>query len=277
MTQPACKILPLTALNDNYIWLLQRSSMAAVIDPGEAAAVIRHLEQHQLELEAILITHHHADHTAGIPELRQRYPHVRIHGPHNENITGADKTCYQGHHDADRIQLDGLGIEFKVLEVPGHTLGHLAYYEPKLSGCGALFCGDTLFSAGCGRLFEGTAAQMQQALARIRELPQTTLIYPAHEYTAANLRFACRVEPDNPQLLAYAAEVSLRRSQHLPTLPTRLDHECRINPFLRWDIAAVQNAVAHHEQTTSNSQALDTRPVSVFAALRRWKDDFRAD
>lgn len=270
-TAPACNVLPLPALNDNYIWLLQRPgcTVAAVVDPGVAAPVIDYLDQHGLELGSILITHHHHDHTAGIPELRQRYPQVRIHGPHNEHIQGTDNNCYQGHREADRLRLDQLGVNFEVLEVPGHTRGHLAYYEPKLSDCGALFCGDTLFSAGCGRLFEGSAAQMQQALALIRALPAATLLYPAHEYTEANLRFARTVDPENPQLAAYAAEVAEQRSQHRPSLPVRLDQECRINPFLRWDAPAIQTAIAAHCQASPDSQ-----PVAIFAALRRWKDDF---
>lgn len=258
-------LVPLRALADNYIWLLRRGRHAAVIDPGAAQPVIDYLQQESLELLAILITHHHQDHTAGLIELRTSYPQARSHGPAHDDIPLLDVRL----EDGDRVDLPELASCFSALHVPGHTLGHLAYHDPDLRGTGVLLAGDTLFSAGCGRVFEGTTAQMQASLARLRALPASTRLFCAHEYTAANLRFAATVEPDNPDIQAHMAKVAELRAAGLPTLPSSLALECRINPMLRWDAASVMAAASRWQEAPC------TTDVEVFSAIRRWKDTFQ--
>ncbi|MBV2235590.1 MAG: hydroxyacylglutathione hydrolase [Sterolibacterium sp.] len=275
------RILPLAAVSlpDNYIWLLHRDDDDAVVvvDPGEAQAVLDYLQRGQLRLTDVLITHHHADHTGGIPRLRQQFPQLRVYAAANEPVAGLTAADVRL-HDGDWVELPQLGARFQVLAMPGHTLGHVAYHDPAHLPGGVLFSGDTLFSAGCGRVFEGSMAQMQQSLARLRALPANTQIYCAHEYTAANLRFAQAVEPKNTAIADYAVQVVQQREQGLPTLPSTLALECRINPFLRWDAPAVQQAAIAFQQQQAADGVESVRPstdaVAVFTAIRRWKNTF---
>lgn len=255
-------VLHVPAFEDNYIWLIRGHSadQTAVVDPGDAAPVLAALERLNLTPAAILCTHHHGDHTGGIEELTQQFRGLPVYGPGDENIAGITHVLRGG----DRLDLPALGLQFEILAVPGHTRGHIAYY-----GHGWLFCGDTLFSAGCGRLFEGTPQQMQHSLARLAALPGDTGVYCAHEYTRANLRFAQTVEPGNPAIQRYRDEVDARRARDEPTIPSSIALEREINPFLRWDSPAVRRAAENHSGTALTDE------VSVFAAIRRWKDGFR--
>jgi len=243
------------AFKDNYIWLLSAGGRAIVVDPGESLPVLTRLAAAHLKLEAILVTHHHADHQGGIAALIE-YDQVPVFGPGSESITALDRPLEGG----ETISLLGQSIE--VLAVPGHTQGHLAYHWP-----GALFCGDTLFGAGCGRLFEGTPAQMHASLQRLAGLPDDTRVYCAHEYTEANLRFARAVEPNNAAIEARSAKVAELRTRGLPSVPSCLSEEKATNPFLRCDQAAVVAAALQHG-------AVDASPVAVFAAIRQWRNNF---
>jgi hydroxyacylglutathione hydrolase len=255
-------VLHVRAFEDNYIWVLRGDSRthAALVDPGDAAPVLEALPRLGLLPAAILCTHHHNDHVGGIPELLRHYPGLPVYGPMHERIEGLTHPL----RDTDEVQLSALGLNFRVLDIPGHTRGHIAYY-----GHGWLFCGDTLFSAGCGKLFEGTAAQMHNSLTRLSALPDSTEVYCGHEYTVANLRFALTVEPENAAARAYRNEAEALRAAGEPTLPTTLERERQINPFLRASTPTVRAA--------AEKQAGETLPdsVAVFAAIRRWKDSFR--
>lgn len=268
MNQAAEKleILPIPAFVDNYLWLLCRGDQAVVIDPGDATPVEQALADRGLRLSAILITHHHPDHIGGLKALTARRPDIALFGPQGE----ADKIRQMTHPLLDGDQVELLGRTFQVMEVPGHTLGHIAYFSPATdTEPDLLFCGDTLFSAGCGRLFEGTPAQMLKSLDRLAALPPETAVYCTHEYTMANLAFALAVEPQNTDLRAYVDQVKQWRAANQPSLPSNLRLERAINPFLRADQADVQCAA-----TAFNGAALDER-TAVFAALRRWKDNFK--
>jgi len=255
-------VLHVRAFEDNYIWVIRGNSRthAALVDPGDAAPVLAALSGLGIQPAAILCTHHHGDHVGGIPELLQHFPALPVYGPAHENI----ETLTHPLDDNDEVLLPDLDLKLRVLEVPGHTRGHLAYY-----GHGWLFCGDTLFSAGCGRLFEGTAAQMHSSLARLAALPGDTQVYCAHEYTLANLRFAQAVEPDNADIATYRRTVEARRSRDEPTVPSRLQQELRINPFLRCAVPEVRAKVEKHAGIPLPDS------LSVFAAVRSWKDNFR--
>lgn len=254
-------VLHVCAFEDNYIWLIRGKSTdhAAIVDPGDANPVLATLEKQHLRPAAILCTHHHGDHVGGVADLLRHYP-VPVYGPARERIPAITHRLKED----DRVSLPELGLEFSVLDVPGHTAGHIAYY-----GAGMLFCGDTMFSAGCGRLFEGTAEQMHASLAKLAALPEATQMYCAHEYTEANLRFALAVEPDNPDIRAHRERARAMRARNLPTLPSTIGLEKRINPFLRTD-----SPVARRAAETRCGQALES-DTEVFATLRRWKDDFR--
>jgi hydroxyacylglutathione hydrolase len=255
-------LVALPAFADNYIWMLQDGRQAIVVDPGDAAPVLAALDARGLALAAILVTHHHPDHVAGLAALRPRLQGP-VYGPAREAIPGPFEPLNGG----DSVTL--LGHAFEVIDVPGHTAGHIAYFTAA-DGIEApiLFCGDTLFSAGCGRLLEGTAAQMHASLARLAALPGTTRVCCAHEYTESNLRFAAEVEPANADIAAHLAHCRVLRAQGQPTLPSTLAHERAINPFLRCDEAAVIAAAAGHGAATSNGPA-------VLGALREWKNQFR--
>ena len=249
-------IKSIPAFSDNYIWLIQNSdNCCAVVDPGEAAPVLEYLEQHGLILETILITHHHTDHIGGISELLRHYPKLNIVGPANDPIPTLTHSVTGGK------QFDLFGETFLVLDLPGHTKGHVGYL-----GDGKLFCGDVLFSAGCGRIFEGTPEQMFESISKITQLPEETEIYPGHEYTSSNITFALAVEPDNEQLLIYRDDVNQLKADHRPTLPTTLMREKQINPFLRTEEPSIVRSVTN--------RTYDTSAIAIFAALRKWKDDF---
>lgn len=251
-------VFPIHALRDNYIWAMHTGSHAVIVDPGVAAPVTAWLERETLRLAAILITHHHGDHIGGMPELKWRYG-VPVMGPAGNHITGIALPLREG----DRI-IPAEGFpEFEVWAVPGHTLDHIAYYSP-----GYLFCGDTLFSGGCGRLFEGDANQLHEALSRFAALPGDTRIFPAHEYTAANLGFARAVLPEDKKLEKALANTLKIRENVEPTLPSTVAMERDINVFLRTEEPGVRAAAEAHAGKRLKSGA------EVLAALRQWKDEF---
>lgn len=255
--------MPIRAFSDNYIWLIRGPSLpsrVAVVDPGDAQPVIDALTAHGLQLAAVLLTHHHNDHIGGAKALKERYA-VPVAGPRHEAIAAVSRSVTGG----ERLALDDLGLELEVLDIPGHTRGHIAFY-----GHGALFCGDTLFSAGCGRLFEGTPQQMNDSLGKLKVLPEGTRVFCGHEYTVANLLFAQAVEPKNDSIRSYLETARSLRSSGRPTLPSSLGLEIAVNPFLRCREAAVREAAQQHA-----GRALQTE-VEVFAAVRRWKDGFNA-
>ncbi|OOV94553.1 hydroxyacylglutathione hydrolase [Pseudomonas sp. MF4836] len=253
------QISALPAFTDNYIWLLQDQHLqrCAVVDPGDAAPVVAWLQQHPgWVLSDILITHHHHDHVGGVEQLKQ-LSGATVYGPARENIPGRDVAL----DDQDRVSV--LGCEFQVMSVPGHTLGHIAYYHD-----GLLFCGDTLFAAGCGRLFEGTPEQMHQSLASLAALPAETRVYCTHEYTLSNLKFAQAVEPHNPDIAERLATVIQLREDGRMTLPSTLALEKLTNPFLRTAETSVKQKADERNGRDNPSQS------AVFAALRAWKDKF---
>jgi hydroxyacylglutathione hydrolase len=253
------ELLALPAFADNYVWMLIQGHQALVVDPGDAVPVLDVLTDRALTLSGILVTHHHGDHVDGLDGLRDRLQGP-VWGPDDARLAGSVTPV----RDGDTLSWAGLPVS--VIEVPGHTASHLAFVvaaDPPL-----LFCGDTLFSAGCGRLFEGTAAQMHTSLQRLMALPPDTRVCCAHEYTQSNLRFALAVDPDNPVLQHHRQQVELGRAQGRPSLPSTLDLERQINPFVRCaEPAVVASALSQG--------AASDRPEDVFAALRAWKNDFR--
>ncbi|EJM90728.1 MULTISPECIES: hydroxyacylglutathione hydrolase [unclassified Pseudomonas] len=253
------QISALPAFTDNYIWLLQDpdTRRCAVVDPGDAAPVQAWLAANPgWALSDILITHHHHDHVGGVEQLKKATD-AKVYGPASETIPARDVAL----KDNDRINV--LGWDFEVISVPGHTLGHIAYYHQ-----GVLFCGDTLFAAGCGRLFEGTPEQMHTSLTRLASFPEDTRVYCTHEYTLSNLRFAVAVEPGNPHTVERLAKVTEQRAAGVITLPSTLALEKQTNPFLRVDETSVKEKVDERNGTYNRA------PSAVFAALRAWKDQF---
>ncbi len=266
-------LVPWPAFEDNYIWMLHDGAQAVVVDPGDATPVINALDRLGLDLAAILVTHHHPDHVGGVNALRGRL-RGEVHAPANEITPEPHRSCKEG----DRLTL--LGHTVDVLDVPGHTAGHVAYVWRQATRPDWLFCGDTLFSAGCGRLFEGTPAQMHGSLSKLAALDPDTLVCCTHEYTLSNLRFALRVEPDNAKLVEYAAWCQMRRAEHAPTLPSTVQRELDINPFLRIHRPSVRQSVKRwSDESQVNPNAATTieacDDVSVFAALREWKNQFK--
>jgi hydroxyacylglutathione hydrolase len=259
---------PVPAFADNYIWLARRAApvgdptVAIVVDPGDAAPVAAVLAATGSRLVAILVTHHHADHVGGAVELSQG--RIPVFGPRHEAQPVVTHPVGAG----DRVVLPELGTTFAVLEVPGHTRGHIAFVESTV-GAETLFCGDTLFSAGCGRLFEGSPEQMSGSLERLAALPGSTRVCCGHEYTLANLRFAAAVEPGNPAIAAYATRVAALRAAGQPSLPSTMADERAVNPFLRLEEPEVMDSAARWSGGPLAGK------VAVFAALRRWKDGFR--
>lgn len=260
-------ITPINAFTDNYIWAITNKNVATLVDPGDANVCIEFLEQNKLILGAILITHHHSDHTGGINKLvdycQQKQWPLTVYGPANENIPHCDVKLIEN----DTVVLDEFGINFRIIDLPGHTAGHIAYYAKSLS-TPILLCGDTLFSGGCGRLFEGSPEQMLNSLTKLADLPENTQVYCTHEYTQANLVFALTVEPNNQDLVDYNNKVSKLRAKGHATIPSTIELEKKINPFLRCHTRDIQ-ASAQQFETDSHATPLDT-----FTTIRRWKDQF---
>jgi len=256
------EIIPIPAFADNYIWLLRNGDVCAIVDPGDAVPVIAYLESERIAPCAILATHHHGDHVGGNLALLARWQ-VPVFGPSREKIPGRTQAVAGG----DRIVVPGVDATFDVIDVPGHTAGHIAYFG-QFGGVPVLFCGDTLFTGGCGRLFEGTPGQMWASLTALKALPPETRVYCGHEYTLANLRFALAVEPGSAALEARDAREQAKRGRGEPTVPSTMGEECATNPFLRAHLPGVMAAAAAH---AGHAVADD---VASFAALREWKNRF---
>ena len=254
------QLIPLPAFSDNYIWMLHNGHQALVVDPGDARPVLDALERFGVTLEVILVTHHHADHTGGVNELREKTG-CTVFGPTQESMPEPLTRLSGGE------QAQALGLCFQVMDVPGHTAGHIAYYCQQVNEAPLLFCGDTLFSGGCGRLFEGTPAQMLRSLKTLAALPDATLICCAHEYTLSNLKFAAVVDPGNENLADYTALCQAQRAELRPTLPSTIRKERLINPFLRTREPALIAAAQTFDATANDD-------IAVFAALRQWKNSF---
>jgi hydroxyacylglutathione hydrolase len=255
------QVFAVPAFSDNYLWVLANGRYAAVVDPGDAAPIEAFLAARGLTLSAILATHHHGDHVGGLAALKSHWK-CPTFGPAGEAIAGLDERLREG----DRIVVPGLDETFRVLDVPGHTAGHIAYVRE--SGEPMVFCGDTLFACGCGRLFEGTAAQMVDSLAKLKRLDPATRAYCAHEYTMANIRFAEAVEPGNAALHARHKREAAKRERGEPTVPMTIGEELATNPFLRWDAPEVVASAEKHAARRLAS------PVEVFATVREWKNNF---
>jgi len=256
-------VLTLPAFKDNYLWLIHDGVNAAIVDPGDAEPVLKALQELGLTLSAILLTHHHADHIGGVPRLLE-HASVPVFGPRNDGIAAVTQALGEG----ERLVVPGLDLELSVLDVPGHTLGHIAYVREDQGGHW-LFCGDTLFGAGCGRLFEGTPAQMADSLGKLAALPDDTLVYCAHEYTLSNLRFAQALEPANRALQMRVENDSKLRGTNLPTIPSNIAIEKATNPFLRTTEPTVVESLVNAGRLQDGAD-----PVAVFAALREWKNVF---
>lgn len=246
------EVTPIPAFRDNYIWLLHCQGHAVVVDPGDAAPVLAELRVRNLMLDAILVTHHHDDHTGGIPELLKKYP-AEVYAPSRETYDFPHHAVGEG----DIVGLTTLDTRLCVMETPGHTLGHVVYY-----GANSLFCGDTLFGCGCGRLFEGTCSQLYHSLQRLAELPPETRVYCAHEYTQHNIRFARMIDPDNTALAHRETEVAACRAQAKPSLPSTIALERATNPFLRCETPSIQ------------SVAKSADPETAFCAVRTLRNSY---
>jgi hydroxyacylglutathione hydrolase len=255
-------VLAVPAFKDNYLWLIHDGVNAAAVDPGDAGPILEALASHKLALTAILLTHHHADHIGGVAQLLAQHQ-VPVFGPRNEAIAALTQPVSEG----ERIAVPGLDLELDVLDVPGHTRGHIAYVRRR--GVHWLFCGDTLFAGGCGRLFEGTPAQMVASLSKLAALPGDTQVYCAHEYTLANLRFAQEVDPGNEALRLRVADEAAKRAADLPTVPSSIALEKATNPFLRFSEPEIVESLFRAGRLEPGAD-----PVQAFAALREWKNVF---
>jgi hydroxyacylglutathione hydrolase len=255
------QVLAIPIFQDNYVWLIHNHHFAIVIDPGEANAVIDILKKHHLQLSAIFLTHHHDDHIGGVNQLCQIYT-VPVYGIKDARIP------YTTHFltDQEQCYISKLSLEFTVFHTPGHTLNHIVFYCPSQNW---LFCGDTLFGAGCGRLFEGTPAQMQHSLSRLCTLPDETQIFCAHEYTLRNLEFALLMEPKNPDILIRLQKETQKIHHHQPTLPSTLLIEKQTNPFLRCSSQALIQTLIQTRRIKE-----DATSEKIFQAVRAWKDNF---
>jgi hydroxyacylglutathione hydrolase len=254
------KLEALPAFDDNYIWMLHDGKRALVVDPGDADVVLLALKRLSLRLETILVTHHHIDHTGGVDVLRDTTG-AMVFGPLTETMPEPIRRLVGG----DKVE--AIGLTFDVIDVPGHTSGHIAFYADSVEGAPLLFCGDTLFSGGCGRLFEGTPAQMLDSLNKLAALPSPTRVCCTHEYTLSNLKFARAVEPNNAALIQYQQQCMAMREAGVPTLPSTIARELQINPFLRSDQAEVVHAAQKLVPTATDA-------VAVFTAIRQWKNNF---
>lgn len=259
-------ILAVPAFDDNYLWIVHNCRDAIVIDPGDGEVIARRLQELSLNLVAILITHHHADHIGGVAYLRTLFP-VPVYGPNDERITTLTRqlSCSD---DQQVITVAELDLHFKVLNVPGHTLSHIAYYNEEQA---MLFCGDTLFAGGCGRIFEGTAAQMHASLQKLAALPEDTSVYCAHEYTLSNLQFALAVDTENPKLKQRYELVQQLRREGQATVPSTIAIERETNPFLRSGETKLRHTLLERQKIDE-----DADDIAVLAAIREWKNHFRA-
>ena len=252
------QIEPVKAFTDNYIWLARTNEGVLVVDPGDSKPVIDFLTKNSLHLDGILITHHHFDHTGGIEELLKKYSISEVIGPPN---------CHKDINievtEGDSVNI--IGLNFKVIEVPGHTLDHIAFYL-EIDAESHLFCGDTIFSSGCGRVFEGTFKQMHDSISKLSKLPDSTKIYCAHEYTLSNLAFAKLAEPNNKKILEREIEVKNLQARDIPSIPTTFAKEKEFNPFLR---CAEKDMI---DSLINKFNLTNTDPVNIFSELRRWKD-----
>lgn len=256
---------PIPAFNDNYIWLVQCGHEIAVVDPGDGEVVANYLNQRRLSLDAIWITHHHPDHIGGIERLRSQWPSA-IYGPASSPAEALFTHTLQA---GDLVDIGS--VEFCVLAVPGHTLDHIAFYSAEAA---MLFCGDTLFAGGCGRVFEGTFAQMNESLEKLAALPGETAVYCAHEYTLSNLAFARAAEPDNSALIERLAQAQQQRADALPTVPSTIALERATNPFLRCQAPASAKQLLVPLEAAGYANVPLSSAAERFAALRRWKDSF---
>lgn len=268
----ALKVSSVGAFSDNYIWVFGQDGGrdVCIVDPGDAAPVLVALDSQDLQLSSILLTHHHADHIGGVKELLERFPGTPVYGPKSSKIDSVTSPISEGD------KLNWAEVDFSIVSVPGHTLDHIAYYASEHSGeenlkNGVLFCGDTLFTGGCGRIFEGDPAMMYKSLHKLASLPGSTMVYCAHEYTQGNLRFAMVADPGNPDTIERLQQVNKARDAGMSTVPSTLAMELRTNPFLRCHTKAVRGAVIEKMDMPSDSDEIE-----VFAALRRWKDSFIA-
>ncbi|WP_322009792.1 hydroxyacylglutathione hydrolase [Paraburkholderia sp. J12] len=260
--------VPVPAFDDNYIWVVSDGRHAIAVDPGDAAPVRAYLAKRGWRLVAILLTHHHADHVGGVADLLNGQA-VPVYGPAGEALGALDPfvTRVRG---GDRVHLDAPALDFTVLDVPGHTRGHIAYFQAAdPAGTPHLFCGDTLFACGCGRLFEGTPAQMLASLDALAALPGATQVHCAHEYTLSNIRFALACDPGNAALHAWSRDAAALRERGVPTLPTTIAHERAVNPFLRPDDPAIQATLADQLHETVPDR------LAAFTLMREWKNRFR--
>lgn len=254
-------VLTVPAFQDNYLWLIHDGKHAAAVDPGDAGPILAALKANGLSLAAILLTHHHHDHVGGVPELLLHSP-VPVFGPRNDAI--AQVTIPLG--EGDRITIPELSLELDVFDVPGHTRGHIAYFAQAQRW---LFCGDTLFAGGCGRLFEGTPQQMASSLDKLASLPDETMVFCAHEYTLSNLKFALEAEPDNEALRSRFEEARALRERNIPTVPTNIGLEKATNPFLRYREPGIAEVLMGKQLISSRE------PITCFGALRQWKNSYR--